>query len=187
MYLLLGSGPNAGDGVLKWARLLLFFRLFVCLCVCVCVLCFFFLVGVANRHSWDADWSQIGNLETLWDVRSTSLSKCFFSAKYEIKVFAYQVGPFHLTLTQINSEMNCITKNKFPESQKLDMTRHAEESRVKSQQHVYFCILCLWFILWYKKSVRKYFFYSETKSYSVECLYYYCNATDWWFDHNKTW
>ena len=34
-------------------------------------------------------------------------------AKYEIMVFACQVGPFHLTLTQINSEMNYIAKNKI--------------------------------------------------------------------------
>ena len=47
-------------------------------------------------------------------------------AKYEIMVLAYQVGPFHLTLTQINLEMNCIAKNKCPESQKLDTRRRGE-------------------------------------------------------------
>ena len=26
---------------------------------------FFFFFYVANRHSWDADWSQVGNLETV--------------------------------------------------------------------------------------------------------------------------
>ena len=38
------------------------------------------------------------------------VSKCELMAKYEIMVWACQVGPFHLTLTQINSEMNCIAK-----------------------------------------------------------------------------
>ena len=38
-------------------------------------------------------------------------------AKYEIMVSACQVGSFHLMLTQINSEVNCIAKNKCPESQ----------------------------------------------------------------------
>ena len=38
--------------------------------------------------------------------------------------FGYcQVGSFHLKLTQINSEMNCIAKNKCPDSQKLDRRR----------------------------------------------------------------
>ena len=40
---------------------------------------------------------------------------------------ACQVGLFHLTLTQINSEMNFIAKNKCPDSQKLD-TRHRGEN-----------------------------------------------------------
>ena len=38
-------------------------------------------------------------------------------------VLACQVGPFHLKLTQINSEMNFIAKNKCPESQKKLDTR----------------------------------------------------------------
>ena len=42
-------------------------------------------------------------------------------------VLACQVGPFLLTLTQINSEMNCIVKNQCPENQKLD-TRHRGEN-----------------------------------------------------------
>ena len=42
-------------------------------------------------------------------------------------VLACQVGPFHLMLTQINSEMNYIAKNKYPESQKRD-TRHRGEN-----------------------------------------------------------
>ena len=47
-------------------------------------------------------------------------------------VLACQVGPFHLTLTQINSEMNCIAKNKCPESQKLDMRRRGENLNATS-------------------------------------------------------
>ena len=78
------------------------------------------LVGIVTRHSWDADWSHVGNLETLIgslglysdhvlnDVRSTSLAKLRL---------ACQVGPFYLTFTQINSEINCIAKNKCPDSQ----------------------------------------------------------------------
>ena len=72
-------------------------------------------------------------------------------AKYEIMVLAYHVGPFHLTLTQINSEMNCIAKNKCPESQK---TRDAEvrtpHHTCQEQQHVYFCILSLIYFMCYR-------------------------------------
>ena len=59
-------------------------------------------------------------------------------AKYEIMVWACQVGPFHLTLIQINSEMNCIAKNKFPESQKLD-TRRRRENLNATSQFTWFC------------------------------------------------
>ena len=57
-----------------------------------------------------------------------------------------------LTLTQINSEMNCKAKNKCPESQKLDTRRRGENLNAicdtcQEQQHLYFCILCLLFIL----------------------------------------
>ena len=89
---------------------------------------------VANQHSLDTDWSQIGNLETLIGsralytdhvlrtcevrlLRRTFLWQSELMAKYEIMVLACQVGPYHLTLTQINTEMNCIAKNKYPESQ----------------------------------------------------------------------
>ena len=44
-------------------------------------------------------------------------------AKYEIMVLACQVGPLHLTLTQIYSKMNRIAKNKCPENQKLGTRR----------------------------------------------------------------
>ena len=108
--------------------------------------------------------SQIGTLETLigrksailrrWLVRARCIPitcSCYvlFSVKkHEIMVLACQVGPFHLTLTQINSEMNCIAKNKFPDSQKLDMRRRGENfNACQEQRRVYFCILSLWFIL----------------------------------------
>ena len=50
--------------------------MFVCLCVVVVVVIFIFiflfyyLVGVANRHSSDADRSQVDNLETLIGSRA---------------------------------------------------------------------------------------------------------------------
>ena len=83
----------------------------------VCLFGFFFF-GVANRYSLDADWSQIGNLETLIGsraravFRSRPLATSFSVKKHEIMVLACQVGTFHLTLTQINLERNYIAKNK---------------------------------------------------------------------------
>ena len=72
--------------------------------------------------------------------------------KYEIVVLACQVGPFHLKVTQINSEMNCIAKHKCPdESQKLDTRRRGENfnatSHVSRGTTYIFCILCLYIIL----------------------------------------
>ena len=67
-----------------------------------------FLVGVTNRHSWDADWSQVGNLGR-W-----------------------------LKLTQINSERNFIAKHKSPDSQKLNTRRRGENFKAcQEQRHVY--------------------------------------------------
>ena len=43
-----------------------------------------------------------------------------------VMVVACQVDPFYLALTQINSEMNCLAKNKYHESQKLDTRRRSE-------------------------------------------------------------
>ena len=70
--------------------------------------------------------------------------------KHEIMVLAYQVGPFHLTLTQINSEMNCIAKNKCSESQKLDTRCRGDNlnatlhlSRVTTYIHIFFHSLSL--------------------------------------------
>ena len=68
--------------------------------------------------------SQIGTLETLICARAVfrlrALASTLFSVgineKHEIMVLACQVGPLHLKLTQINSEMKCIAKNKCPEN-----------------------------------------------------------------------
>ena len=79
-----------------------------------CFLCF----GVANRQSWD----EIQRAQT----NALALAKCLFNGinggLCESMVLACQVGAFHLTLTQINSEMNCIAKNKYPESQNAEVT-----------------------------------------------------------------
>ena len=84
------------------------------------------------------------------DVRSTSLS-VELMAKYEIVVLACQFGPFHLKVTQINSEMNCIAKHKCPDSQKVDMRSRGENfnatSHVSRATTYIFCILCLYIIL----------------------------------------
>ena len=55
-----------------------------------------------------------------------------------IMVLACQVDPFHLKLTQINSERNCIAKHKSPDSQKLDTRRRGENFKAcQEQRHVY--------------------------------------------------
>ena len=97
----------------------------------------FFLVSVPNRHSCDADSLQVGNLETLIGSHTLCsnhmlLRTSFFMVKHEIVVLACQVGPFNVMLTQINSEMNCIAKNKWSESQKLDTRRIGENLNVIS-------------------------------------------------------
>ena len=132
-------------------------------CLFVCLLVFF---GVANRHSWDADWSQVGNLETLIGSRALysdhALLLLRFSVEelYKIMVLACQVGPFPFASTQINSEMNCIAKNKCPESQKIDTRRRDENLKAttdtcQEQQSVYFWhSLSLIYSMCGKKSVR---------------------------------
>ena len=121
-----------------------------------------FSFGFANRRFWDADWSQVGDLETMIGSRARYSDHVFvrlFSWE-AIMVLACQVGPFHLTLTQINSEINCIAKNKCPESQKLDARRRSENMiaispRVTKSNNIVcthyvkmFCILCLCIILY---------------------------------------
>ena len=136
--------------------------------------------------------SQIGTLEALiglkleilrhWLVRArcipiTCLHTCSvgINGKHEITLLASQVGLFHLTLTQIISEMKCIAKNKCPDSQKLDTTRH-ETQRWELQQvsRTKTCIsflhsFSLIYFMWCKKIFRKSYLHSETKS--VECLH----------------
>ena len=80
-------------------------------------------------------------------------------AKHGVIVLACQVSPFHLTFTQINSEMNCIAKNKYSECQRLDTRRRSENligisPRVKKGNNIVcthyvkvFYILCLCIIL----------------------------------------
>ena len=63
-------------------------------------------------------------------------------------VLACQVGPFHLTLAQIKSEMNSIAKNKCPDSQKLD-TRRREEDFVQRMSRAATCIFLDSFYLIY--------------------------------------
>ena len=97
----------------------------------------FFSFGVANRKSWDADWFA----RAVFRSRALALAKSLFSGingeLYEIMVLACQVSPFHLTLTQINSDMNCIAKNKCPESQKLDTRRRGENLNARPSDGLY--------------------------------------------------
>ena len=60
-------------------------------------------------------------------------------------VLACQVGLFHLTLTQINSKMNCIAKNKYLESQKLDTRCRGEDLNATS--HMSRATTCIFYIL----------------------------------------
>ena len=78
--------------------------------------------------------SQIGIIETLIGLRTLYSDNVLLRSLFSVELWrtvgnhglACQVGPFHLTLTKINSEMNCIAKNKCPESQKLDTRRRGE-------------------------------------------------------------
>ena len=75
-----------------------------------------------------SSWSQVGSLEMLIGscvlycdhvlLRVYALLSWNLMAKDEIMVLACQVSPFHLKLTQINPEINCIAKNKCPDSQR---------------------------------------------------------------------
>ena len=106
---------------------------------------------VASRQSCDADWFGCIPITCLGRTNYVSCEVLFqweLMAKYEIMVLACQVGPFHLTLTQINLEMNCISKNKCPESQKLDTRCRGENAtlHVSRATTCVFLHLCLWFI-----------------------------------------
>ena len=106
--------------------------------------------------------------------------------------FWMPICPLHLKLSKINLEMNLIAKHKYTESQKLDMRtqrwqleRHI--AHVKSN-NIFFCVLCFCVTLCNtRKASESMTFYSETKSYSVECsLCYYCNTTGQGWIHTKT-
>ena len=71
-------GPGQRPGAKSWIRLGLFLFLL-----------FLFLVGVANQHSWGADWSQVVNLD--WFARA--LASMLFSEKHGVMVLPCQVGP----------------------------------------------------------------------------------------------
>ena len=74
-----------------------------------------------------------------------------------VVVLACQVGLFHHTLTQINSEMNFIAKKKCPDSQKLD-TIHLNARHVLRLR----TCTCLHSLSTLCKSIRKSYFHSET-------------------------
>ena len=88
---------------------------------------------------------------------------------------ACQVGPFHLKLTQIKVEMNCIAKHKCTdESQKLGTKRRGENlnatlhvPRVSTTYSFAFYVFAFIFYVIQER------FHSETKSYSVEYWCYY--------------
>ena len=78
---------------------------------------------------------------------SESLFECKFMAKYEIMVLACQVGPFHLKFTQINSEMNCIAKNKCPQPEARHETQRWElERHITHLSGATTCIFCAFFV-----------------------------------------
>ena len=110
---------------------------------------------VTSRQSWEADWFARAVF------RSRALGRAKYVAKYKtVMVLACQVGPFHLTLTQINSEMNCIAKNKCPEDQKLGTRRRGENLNAMSRatRCIFLHSLSLIYSMWCKKSVRKSYF-----------------------------
>ena len=110
------------------------------------MVCFYFFIFFSRCHkSWDANWFA----RAVFRSRTLAI-RSFQLEKHEVIVLACQVGSFYLTFTQINSEMNCIAKNKCPDNQKLrDEKRRRGENfnACQEQRHVYFYILSLWFIL----------------------------------------
>ena len=157
---LLGPGKRPGSS-LKSASVCLFVFVFRC-SKSALLRCWL----VESRLSW-ADWFA----RAVFQSRALALAKSLFSGingSTTVMALACQVGPFHLMLTQINSEMNFIAKNKCPDSQKLD-TRCRGENLIaisdmcQDQEHVYSLhSLFLIYSLWGKKSVRKSYFHSET-------------------------
>ena len=106
----------------------------------------------------DFDWSRIGTFEPLIGscaVREVRLWK-FLMAKYQImlkyEILACQVGPFRLKLPQINSEMNCIAKNKCALSQKLHTRRIGEKLNATAHvSYVTFCVFALFYVIQEKR------------------------------------
>ena len=83
----------------------------------------------------------------LFSRRSTSARLAQLVEHQTFNLLACQVGPFHLTLTHINSEMNCIAKNRRPDSQKLETRRRGENfNAYQEQRHIFafflFDLLC---------------------------------------------
>ena len=106
------------EGEKSWAPLLLY-RAFVFKSGPVS----FLLVDCVNRHSCDADCRKSAILRR-WLVRvrcipiTCSCEVCLFWLARSVRSTS--------RWTQISSEMNCIAKNKCPESQKLDTRRKGE-------------------------------------------------------------
>ena len=110
---------------------------------------------VASRQSWDADWfarpacipvTCLGTSGVRND--EVGLLTVQINEARGYSRFPFLFGLFHFSLTRINSEMNCIAKNKCPDSQKRDTRRGGENfNAYQEQRHVYFCILSLWFII----------------------------------------
>ena len=148
--------PKAGGRVLNPARF----------CICIFSRCRKSALLrrwlVASRQSWEADWFARA---VFWSralaIRSLQLEK------HESIVSAFQVGLFHLTLTQIKSEMNCIAKNKCPDSQKLE-TRRRGENFVQRVSRAATCIFLhsfsLIYFMWCKKRFRKSYIHSVKHS-----------------------
>ena len=117
---------------------------------------------VGSQQSWDADWfARAVSDQVLLRVRSFQLQ---LMAKHEVMVLACQVGPFHLTLIQINSEINCTAKNKCRESQKLDTRRRGENlnahlTRAKSN-NMYIFAFFVFDLLYVRQEKRQKIFLS---------------------------
>ena len=118
-------------------------------------------------------------------VRTTCevcLFQCELMVKYEIMVVACQIGPFHLKLTQIKSEMNCITKHKIMywepeaghETQRWELERHI--TRVKSNNIYIFAIFVFTFIFYVTQDRRQKIRWNKVLFCRV-----FDNATDRWF------
>ena len=122
--------------------------------------------------------SQVGNLETLIGSRALysdhvlllfSVELLMVNCTREIMVWVLpgRSVPPHVDSDK-PAEMNCIPKNKCPDSQKLNTRRRSENlnalsvTRVKATTCISLHCLSLIYSMWGKKSVRKSYFHSET-------------------------